>query len=57
MVSFGLEVLNVAREGNTTGRYMSMGNFYFLETMLLIMIRRTFLDVVVSIFLLLIVIG
>lgn len=33
-----------------------MGNFYFLEKILLIMIGRIFLDVVVNIFLLLIVI-
>lgn len=33
-----------------------MGNFYFLEKILLIMIGRLFLDVVVNIFLLLIVI-
>lgn len=52
--SFCVEV-NIAREGNTTGRSISMGNFSSLEKMLLIMIGRIFLDVVVNIFLLLIV--
>lgn len=45
----------MAREGNATGRSISMGNFYSLEKMLLIMIGRIFLDVVVNILLLLIV--
>lgn len=52
--SFCVEV-NATREGNTTGRSISMGNFYSLEKILLIMIGRIFLDVVVNIFLLLIV--
>jgi len=53
-VSFALEVLNATRQTSTTGRYMSMGNSYFLEKILLIMIGGIFLGVLVNIFLLIV---
>lgn len=38
MPSSDLALEDRTREGNTTGRYMLMGNFYFLEKILLIMV-------------------